>query len=237
MRKGTSFLMCVVILLSSCQSGEIKHTASLSPQEEAAKSLDSLKQKAQAGDLIVRLGDDILSYQIKFLNEKDQSFSHAGIIVENGHKKLVAHISPEDSTKNTVQYLPIDSFLNLQKNLAGALYRYDFSSSEKAAVNETIDRYRKDGVRFDRLYDLSTDDKMYCSEMISKAISHATANRVQFRQVTVPKRMQPLLVKYFKGQLSAKTIATRKIMTIDNLYNPPACKKIVQVSLKKLPGQ
>ncbi|HEY0751103.1 MAG TPA: hypothetical protein VGD26_08100, partial [Chitinophagaceae bacterium] len=46
-------------------------------EEKSRRSLDSIHSVIQEGDLIVRLGDDLLSEQIRYLSEKDQSFSHA----------------------------------------------------------------------------------------------------------------------------------------------------------------
>lgn len=230
-------LLVGMIALLSCGSGEVEKSKPLTPEEIIAKNIDSLKRTATAGDLIVRLGDDMLSYQIKFLNEKDQSYSHAGMIVEKDNQKLVAHITPDDSTKDFIQYVPIDSFLNPVKNLEAALYRYNFSEAEKAQVNTKIAEYSNSAVHFDRSYDLATEDKLYCSEMISKVVSHATANRITFSHINAPLKMRPLLVKYFKGQHSEKTIATRQIMTIDNLYRVPECEKVMKIKLKHFPGQ
>jgi hypothetical protein len=238
MKNNLVFSLCVLVFFCfSCGSEKAKVHSLPSPEEQAKQNVESIKELAQDGDLLVRLGDDILSYQIKFLNEKDQSFSHAGIVFEKDNQKLVAHIAPDDSTKDNIQFIAIDSFLDTEKNLLGALYRYNLSTEEKALVHKSIESYHNANVHFDWHYDMATTNRMYCSEMISKAVTQATNQRIQFRQVNVPPKMQPLLVKYFKGQLSKDTIATRKIMTIDNLYLKPECKKIVQVTLKSLPTQ
>ncbi len=233
------FFFCAFFFWS-CTNNKAETTVAAAPselEERPPLNLDSLKLAARPGDLITRLGDDILSYQIKFLNEKDQSFSHAGVVVEQNGQLKVAHIAPDDTGKDIVHYLPIDSFANPVKNLSCALFRYAISDAEKQAAVAAIEAYRKKNIHFDRLYDLATDDKMYCSELISKAYSQATQNKLQFKTVSIPARMQPLLGKYFKGQVSQEDIASRQIMTIDNLYTIPACKKIMQVTLKTFPGQ
>ncbi|HVF95778.1 MAG TPA: YiiX/YebB-like N1pC/P60 family cysteine hydrolase, partial [Flavisolibacter sp.] len=199
--------------------------------------LDSIKATAITGDLVVRLGDDLLSYQIKFLNEADQSYSHAGIVVERGSEKFIAHITPDDPQKDGVLYTPIDSFLNPAKNLSCAVYRYNLTPAERDSFALTIEEYKSAQTRFDRVYDLTTDSEMYCSEMISKGIRKATQQRIQFREVKVPVKMQAALYNHFKKQLSRKVIAERRIMTIDNLYRVPECRLLMQLPLKFLPGQ
>jgi hypothetical protein len=240
MRNIFPFYCFCTLLVWSCTNdkAEIKVAATpLTSEEVHAFKVDSIKQAARAGDLIVRLGDDILSYQIKLLNEKDQSFSHAGVIVENGGQLQVAHIAPDDGGKDVINYIPIDSFVNPVKNLNCALFRYNLNDAERQAATDAIEAYRQKNIHFDWQYDLATDDKMYCSELISKAYTKATQNKLQFKQTLVPKRMQPALANYFKDQASKEEIASRKIMTIDNLYNIPECKKVMQLTLKTFPGQ
>lgn len=231
------FFVCLLLLLS-CRS-ENKKLVSQQPsrEEQINSNLDSLRKTASNGDLIVRLGDDVLSYQIRFINETDQSYSHAGIIVVKDNQKMVAHIAPDDSSKDLIHYIPLDSFITPSRNLECALYRYNFSADERQLFLRTIDSFQKATIHFDRKYDLITNDKMYCSEMISKALAIATKKRIFCRSIPVPKRILPLLINYFKGQIPKEDIVTRQIMTIDNLYHNIDCKQIIKFTLKYLPGE
>ena len=230
-----SFFIC--LLLAACQSRSVDPAAPLSKEQWLARDVDSLKRTAAVGDLIVRLGDDFLSYYIKQMNEKDPSFSHAGVVVEKDGQKRVAHITPDSADKDGIAYIPIDSFINPSKTLQCALYRYNITPEEKLKAASIIEEFRQHNAIFDRLYDLKTDDKLYCSEMISKAFAKATDNRLHFKTVTASPNMRPLLVKYFKRQLSPEIIAKRPILTIDNLYLVPQCTRIMALTLKTLPGQ
>jgi hypothetical protein len=203
-----------------------------------AQRIDSLKKMALSGDLIVRLGEDVLSYQIKYLNEKDQRFSHAGMIIEKANQKFVVHLGPEENGGDSIRYLPIDSFLNPSKNLNCALFRYDFSPEERLNTINAIEKFKTSGVHFDWLYDLSTSEKMYCSEMISRAIELGTHGRIVCETTQVPIKMQPLLYTYFKkDHLTKKEIAERKIISIDNLYAMPSCSQIMSFPLQYFPGE
>jgi len=228
----------LLLLFYSCkQKSADVQVPVFSREQQVFKNLDSLKRVSSPGDLLVRLGDDLLSYQIKYLNETDQSYSHAGMIIEKGAEKLVAHIAPDELDRDGVNYIPIDSFLNPAKNLKCALYRYDITPAEKNATVAAIEKYKQGNLHFDRLYDLSTVKEMYCSEMIKNAVTSATSERIKFKEVNIPPKMQPALYNYFKKQVSKKTIAERKIITIDNLYRIPESSLVMQFQLKYLAGE
>lgn len=81
------------------------------------RNMDSLKLMAREGDLIVRAGDDLLSEQIRYINEIDKTYSHSGLIIERNNQKMVCHIAPDAAPADTIQYIPIDSFINTSKIL------------------------------------------------------------------------------------------------------------------------
>lgn len=238
MRKTAVLLVLPFLILSACHSVEPPPPAKkLSPDEQISHNVDSLKKIASEGDLIVRLGDDMISYQIKFLNEVDRSYSHAGMITEKDGQKWVTHITPEADGADTIQLTPIDSFITPGRNLRCALYRYNLSPAEKDSLRQVIARYRAQDIRFDRVYDLSTNDRMYCSEMISKSLQQATHGRLTFRTASTPPHMVPLVYNYFRPEhLTKDTVMKRKFVTIDNLYRKPECSLVMDFPLKFFPG-
>ena len=229
-------LACIMII--ACQSHETAAPAKkLSPDEQISHNIDSLKKIASEGDLIVRLGDDMISYQIKFLGEKDRSYSHAGVITEKDGRKWVTHITPEAGLGDTIQLTPIDSFITPGKNLRCALYRYNLTPTEKDSLRVVFDRLRQKHIRFDRVYDITTNDRMYCSEMISKSLTEATNHRLTFKTNYAPMGMIPLLTAYFKPEhLTREMIIKRQFVTIDNLYLRPECTRLMEFPLKFFPG-
>lgn len=200
--------------------------------------IDNLKNVCEPGDLLVRLGDDFISDRIRYLSTTDHSYSHAGIIVMHNNKKMVCHIYPDDFVPgaDTVRYDIIDSFLNTRTNLKCALYRYDLSPDEKMEVQAELNAYHNKKVHFDKRYELETDDKVYCSEMIYKALKKVTNDRIVIKQSPVPQNMQHLISIYFKKyNFSKQVISSRKIIAIDNLYNNPHCRLIMKFALKNMP--
>ena len=238
MKNRLSRLHPLLLLLSfSC----IACTSALkenSPVEQPTKetivrdSLALLNTIAKSGDLVVRLGDDFLSQQIRYMSHRDHSYSHVGVVVERDGKKFVCHIAPDPNNADTIRYEPVDSFLNPQKNIACGLYRYDLTTGETVAFLSTLDSFSQKKVHFDKVYNLATNDKIYCSEMIAKALKKATQNRIAPKETNPPPDMLPLLLKYFaKEKPTYKQIAERKFIAIDDLYLRPDCELITSFSL------
>lgn len=207
---------------------------SFSAQDSIQLKIDSLKNLAEEGDLIVRLGDDMLSYSIKFLSEYDHSYSHAGILIKKGNEKFVLHISPDTAFQDMARYEPVDSFINPGKNLAGGLYRYQLTAAEKATFLDELNACEKNKVRFDRVYDLKTDDQLYCSELIAKSLQKATGNQIKIKESMIPRNMLPLIYAYFqKEKVSKDRLAKWKYITIDNLYRIDKCREVMKVQLRQ----
>jgi Permuted papain-like amidase enzyme, YaeF/YiiX, C92 family len=232
----------IISIITSCNENVQFPAVDLAQQPPAKDTIqqhiDSLKKISQPGDLVVRLGDDFISDRIRYLSVTDHSYSHAGIVVMCENKKMVCNIYPDDFVPgaDTVRYDTIDSFLNRKTNLKCALYRYDLSDSEKINLQEALDDYHKKKIHFDKKYDLKTDDKIYCSEMIYKALKKVTNNRIVIAQSDVPENMQHLIFVYFKKyNFSKNVISSRKIIAIDNLYNNEHCKPIMKFALKDIP--
>ena len=230
-------LIYVLIFFTSCTSSVNEKLETTSNGDSTKTNLRKLKAIAQAGDLVVRMTDDLISEQIKFLNETEKIYSHAGIIVIRNGIPYVCNISPNDPKIDTIRVEPVDSFLNPEKNLRCALYRYDMNSEERNSLTEILLNYKNHNITFDWLYDLATNDKMYCAELIEKALKSATGNRISIKETNIPASMQGTVFAFFKNQhVTKKMIAKRKIITIDNLYLRKDCKKIMSFPLKYLPG-
>lgn len=228
-----------VICLYACNSEEVTpEQKPLTKEQQLRNNLDSLKRTAINGDIVLRLADDIVSQQVSQLNETDKSYSHAGVVAEYGGKKFVYHIAPNIAGADTIERIPIDSFINPEKNIKCALYRYNMSPTESDSLIKIIEGYKKKDIRFDIVYNLQTNDKLYCSEMIYKGLKLATNNRIALKEHTVPERFQKMLVAYFKKQGATKEIiANRKYIPLDHLYMRPDCKEIMKFELKIFPGQ
>ena len=85
-------------------------------------------------------------------------------------------------------------------------------------------------------FDLSTDDKMYCAEMIAKSVEQASSNRI-----LIPKSLvnDELRKKYLKMALQkkvipdAKSVDQREYWSIDNLYLNSHCREVIKIVFGK----
>ncbi|MFS8083952.1 MAG: YiiX/YebB-like N1pC/P60 family cysteine hydrolase [Ginsengibacter sp.] len=232
------FSIFIILFFAACGQNDIQTTTKLlSASQKTALRIDSLKQIAKDGDLIVRLTDDLVSEQVKLINEKDKSYSHAGIIFKINDTLKVYNISPDSADKDEIKLEPLDSFINPAKNISCALYRYTLSGKEIQSLKNTLDSFKSKNVTFDWQYNLATDDKMYCAELIDKSLAIATKNRVTINQTYIPVNMRRLVYHFFKKEkVPDKVIDERKIITIDNLYLRPDCQRLMSFQLKQFPG-
>jgi hypothetical protein len=91
-----------------------------------------------------------------------------------------------------------------------------------------ITNYYKQGIRFDSLFEMQTDDKMYCSEMIYKALLKATNNRIKLN-MTTPSHADKVMYSHFTGVPVEKVSGAQQV-AIDNLYLHPACQLVKKFS-------
>jgi hypothetical protein len=177
------------------------------------------------GDLVVRSSQEFTSQFIRALSRTDKRYSHAGIVFyENGYPMIYHLLAGDENPDERLRKDSLHSFANPRKNFGFAIYRYNFDSSELKKYNNLIHRWYSQGLLFDYSFDLKTEDKMYCSEMIKKALAKATANRVVLT-TTMPTANE----KLFFAQQTNTSIATlkdREVVAIDNLYHHPACSLV-----------
>ncbi len=234
MRRMTLLLLITPLLFfSSCTS----HPKVLTEEERCWQRVDSLKAMAHDGDLVTRLNDNIISHQVRFLSREDKSFSHGGIIQTINGVKMVCHIDAGNPGADTLQYEPVDSFLNPSQNLACGLFRYDLGNDEKNRFLANINAYHAAKIHFDHDFLLETDSAMYCSEMIYKSLRAATHNRILLKETLIPERMLKMVYIYTERKHPMDWLAKEPIMAVDQLFLNPHCREIVRYTLKKFPGQ
>jgi ABC-type oligopeptide transport system substrate-binding subunit len=85
-------------------------------------------------------------------------------------------------------------------------------------------------------FNLGTNDKMYCAELVAKSINQATAGKIQIPAGRINKK---IMDKYLKRALDTRIFKTDKeayeleYISIDNLYMNPHCKEIRRVAYKR----
>ncbi|MDX1829118.1 MAG: YiiX/YebB-like N1pC/P60 family cysteine hydrolase [Lutibacter sp.] len=133
----------------------------------------NISEKIQNGDLILRCGHSIESYTV-LLADSSATFSHIGIISIENHIPYVIHAVPWKI--NTIKKEKLNDFINLKVASTYAVYRTNYNPAIlKNVVNQANLFYQKK-YTFDNEYDLTTNTKLYCTELILKAFRNAGIN-------------------------------------------------------------
>jgi len=124
----------------------------------------------QDGDLVFRRGKSLESFAVAKA-ERNSTFSHIGLIIMEEGKPFVIHIEPgESSLKNDpVKKEPLHSFLQSDKASHFAIYRSHLDRKSLARVTAQAKTFYYKKCRFDNYYDLTTDQNLYCTELVLKA--------------------------------------------------------------------
>lgn len=179
---------------------------------ENNKLVDSSIQLLQTGDLVVRRGDDMTSYMLSRLNRQDKTYSHCGlVVVEDGEPYVYHCIGGEDNPDEKMKRETALLWFSPTNNHAFAAYRYDMQDSTIHKLVAELHRLYKSELRFDMDFDMRTNDRQYCSEMIYKALIKVNVN---------------------SNYIAAASGYGRVFIGIDNLYINSHCRPVCQVRFK-----
>lgn len=186
------------------------------------------RPKLKDGDLVQRTDDDFVSETLRDMSVTDKTYSHCGFaFLENGQWMVYNNMAGEENKLEKMMREPFDSFVSPNKKTGFGIFRYDLSDSELTRLHQ-ITTYNYDkGLKFDKTFDLKTDDKMYCAEMIYKFLIQATNGRVVL-PTTKKTNFRPKDPKY-KGTV----LKEFEYVAMDNLNLNPFCKEISRVSYKQ----
>lgn len=182
------------------------------------------KRVIKDGDLILRTGNDYSSEQIKLFSKKDKTYSHGGIAFYDSGDIYVYHIVPDYfHVKDKVRKEKLDSFCNPAQNLSFGVARYALDSTEVDVFHQYLDKQYKKKIPFDVVFNLKSNDSMYCSEMIKKGLALATKNRIVIPTDHFTDRSKyKMISQYFK--VPEKRFAGMEFIPIDLLFVNPDCQ-------------
>ncbi len=94
-----------------------------------------------------------------------------------------------------------------------------------------VQKYYTKQVVFEPVFQYETDDKMYCSELISKAVDSATLGRISLKRSYITNRshINSLIRHFRKHKLTEEQILKRQVVLIDNVYQHPQCSLIKKI--------
>ena len=185
------------------------------------------------GDLILRTGTDYSSDQVRLMSKTDKTYSHGGIAILDSGTIYVYHVEPDYHYVNDkVRKEKLDSFCNPFRNYGFAIARYALSDEEANRFIKYLDKQYQKKIPFDMKFELKTDDKMYCSEMIKKGLAISTGNKIIIATDRMNDKSKYKLIKqYFK--LQEKDFVNREIIPIDHLFINPHCSVVKKYVFEK----
>lgn len=149
--------------------------------------IDSSKVLMEEGDILVRSGNDLISMTLARFNTIDKTYSHCGILLKDsiGNWVVVHSIGGEDNPDQKLKKEDLDSWLAPEHIEGFGVVRYDLSGEQLSQLKKQIGLQYRLPVRFDMDFDLSTDERLYCSEFIYKTLMKVIQEPSLFQVDTV----------------------------------------------------
>ncbi len=191
--------------------------------------IDEGQSLLKEGDLLVRLNRDPSSGFIKYFNKKDKSYSHSGIVLfENGYPYVYHIVVGDENPGEKIKKDSLWQFCDPKRNSAFGIYRYELTTGEIKQLKDIVHGWYTAGISFDQSFNLATNDKMYCSEMVSKAVTAATHQRILFQPAPLTLAEAGLFSAYSRLPITYTTHLS--IIPIDALYVNPFCHEVKKYS-------
>lgn len=129
----------------------------------------------QNGDLIFRRGRSFESHAVLITDSKSR-FSHVGIIWIENETPFVIHSVPGEN-KSEPDYIrkeKVQEFLAPENASEFSIYRSRFSKEVNTKAAQIANRFYHEKVLFDKSFDLTTTDQIYCTELVLIAFQAAS---------------------------------------------------------------
>lgn len=185
------------------------------------------KSQLQDGDLVMRSDNDFESLTLQNFSDSDRTYSHSGIAFKEEDGFVVYHcMTGSENPSGLCRKDPIDSFINPVRKTGFGIFRYQLSDEEKKKFHTLMKENVSNKVPFDLIFSLRTDDSLYCSEMIYKALKTCTNDRI----ILPTSSLTNFRPKIFGYKYKNVFLKKYEYVSLDNLYLNPYCKEITRVT-------
>lgn len=186
--------------ISGCGNATSKTPATASTPDPAivrAKNtwnkhiVDTAVSLLRSGYIVLRRGLGADSYMLAEMNRRNKTYSHCGIVmVEQGYPFIYHSIGGEDNPDERLRRDSANFFFSPRNNTHLAVIRYSLDTEQVSSLKQVVADYYQQRPRFDMKFDLTTDDKLYCSEFIYKAVNKAVGDTGYIGTSVLLKRRQ-----------------------------------------------
>jgi hypothetical protein len=129
----------------------------------------------KTGDLIFRDGRGVISSAFRMFSLKSPLYSHAGIVHREKGKIYVYHIiGGESNSPGKMKKEPLTRFIDPLQANAFAVYRFNISP---VLIDSLATDYYSKNIEFDKKFDLKSNDKMYCTELVYRILQQASGDK------------------------------------------------------------
>ncbi|MEO6637351.1 MAG: YiiX/YebB-like N1pC/P60 family cysteine hydrolase, partial [Ginsengibacter sp.] len=176
--------------------------------KEIFSKIFEVSKSVRSGDLILRTGRDFTSDIMRRVSKTDTTYSHCGIASWENDTLFVYHaLGGEWNPDEKIRRDTFGFFCNPYENRGVGIYRYSISDSSKLNFIKAAKRYASLAL-FDNKFNLSSDDRMYCSEYVYKSLERAIGDSMK---------------------LPTSTFNQIKYVAIDNLFINSIGKEVLRV--------
>lgn len=156
------FFLSLFLLLVGCHANE----DTKSDEEWNLKEF-------QNGDIIYRHGNGFFSDYFKKTSNREQLYSHGGIIAIDSNGVYVIH--SEASELTGIGGVRKESLAVFLKDISTwAVYRLDTMQTVRDSIVYNATQYLNRKTPFDLDFDNTSDNKVYCTELIALSINKAS---------------------------------------------------------------
>jgi hypothetical protein len=118
-------------------------------------------------------GKSIRSAIVRLFEGSSRAYSHVGLVVLENGRPFIIHADPtDDVTTDRVVKEPWDAVISRKRITAATIFRLaDSSASDKLGIQASTvaEQFWRDALPFDHEFDLTTPQKLYCTELVWRA--------------------------------------------------------------------
>lgn len=188
--KASITIALLLFLMVSCKENPV----TAPPQASTPRKIEPISNDAQIIDssraflsnacIVLRRGNDVISDMFSQFNRTDKTYSHCGIAFSEGDRWYVYHsIGGEDNPDAVLRKEAFESFVRRECNHGFGITKVNVSKVEATAIQNVVTDFYTKHTPFDMQFDLQTDERLYCAEMIYKAF-HKGLKRNDFFPTT-----------------------------------------------------